>query len=325
MGIYLTILLLAACGFSISFYIRYTKTKARPLVCPLKGNCHAVTGSSFSKFLGIPVEFLGMLYYGILVAGYGVALTIPPGVNRVTSTLLILTTIGFLFSLYLTFIQVITLRKFCTWCLISAAITTTSFFLALFTGTSVAIPYLQLLFPIFSILSYVSLGVCIGGATISFALFFQFLRDFRISNDEAESLKNIFELIWMGFVILLVSNAAIFLAFTSTYNQDPIFITKGATFIVLLISGWFLNFHIAPRLFDISFRNNQKQKLSTFRSLRRWAFTVGSAWIVSWYAVLLLTIAPAVIVDLWELLTYYLALLLVGGIVSQFIEQHYAK
>ncbi|MEX2008028.1 MAG: vitamin K epoxide reductase family protein, partial [Candidatus Spechtbacterales bacterium] len=74
--LYVLIVALALTGLFVAIYIFRKKHSQRPLVCPMRANCDVVIHSQFSTFLGIPLELLGMLYYGGLAALYMVALTV---------------------------------------------------------------------------------------------------------------------------------------------------------------------------------------------------------------------------------------------------------
>jgi len=126
---YTIIIFLAFCGFLIANYIRHHKKNVQEaLVCPLKANCDTVIHSDYSKFLGIPVEILGMVYYGLLALSYALITVFPVlGVPLVVSGLLSATFCAFMFSIYLTFLQAFAIKNWCTWCLISAAICATIF------------------------------------------------------------------------------------------------------------------------------------------------------------------------------------------------------
>src|SRR5688572_27878305 len=97
-------------GFLIAAHIRGKKRSNEHLVCHVGSDCNAVVHSDFSKFFGVPVELLGMFYYGITAIGHGLLIA-APGFLPAWSALFLLTLslIGFLFSLYLIFIQAFTL------------------------------------------------------------------------------------------------------------------------------------------------------------------------------------------------------------------------
>lgn len=123
------IIFLSFGGFLIARYIRHHKKNVQEaLICPLKVNCDMVIHSDYSKFLEIPVETLGMVYYGLLAVSYGSIIIFPViGVSLVVSGLLFATVCAFAFSIYLTLVQAFILKNWCTWCLISATICATIF------------------------------------------------------------------------------------------------------------------------------------------------------------------------------------------------------
>ncbi|MFA7286213.1 MAG: vitamin K epoxide reductase family protein [Patescibacteria group bacterium] len=129
---HLAIILLASSGFAIALYVYRHKHGPVPLLCPItKHKCETVVHSRYSKLFGIPLEFLGMAYYGFTAVAHIVAI-----ISGLESTLLITATFilslfAFCFSLYLTAIQAFILREWCTWCLLSASICTAIALLAL--------------------------------------------------------------------------------------------------------------------------------------------------------------------------------------------------
>ena len=127
-----TILIASFIGFFIAFYISHKKrTRAlAALICPFHGKCEDVVTSRYSRFLGIPVEVLGMFYYGLIFASYFSATVFVIALaSWHTLTLSILSSAALLFSIYLTAIQMVALRRWCTWCLWSA-LTTVIIFVA---------------------------------------------------------------------------------------------------------------------------------------------------------------------------------------------------
>ncbi len=121
---YVLIIFLAFGGFLIARYIRHHKKNVQEaLICPLRVNCDTVIHSDYSKFLRMPVETLGMTYYGLLAMSYGLIIIFPVlGIPLIVSGLLFATICAFIFSIYLTLVQAFILKNWCTWCLISASI-----------------------------------------------------------------------------------------------------------------------------------------------------------------------------------------------------------
>ncbi|HEY4508053.1 MAG TPA: vitamin K epoxide reductase family protein [Candidatus Paceibacterota bacterium] len=133
---YLTLhALLIACalaGLSLAAFIHFKKRLHHPLVCPIGHSCDPVVHSDYSRFMDIPVELLGVIYYTIIVVAYAAALAVPTLHSDLLGTLLLgLSAVAFLFSLYLTAVQAFILREWCTWCLISATLCALIFFVGL--------------------------------------------------------------------------------------------------------------------------------------------------------------------------------------------------
>lgn len=121
-------------GFWVARYIhKHKKKDAIPLVCPMKLNCHAVVHSNYSKFFGIHLEILGMIYYGFVFFIYVLLIFAPEVVPVFLGLILFLSSMGaFLFSLYLISIQLFVLKKGCLWCFVSAFISISIFTLTIF-------------------------------------------------------------------------------------------------------------------------------------------------------------------------------------------------
>jgi len=102
------------------------------LECGADGGCSVVQSSRWAVFLGIPVPAWGVGGYGLL---FGTALAaVQPGLagdRRIAAALLGLSAFAFAFSLYLTALEAFVIHAWCRWCLASAAIATTIFFLSL--------------------------------------------------------------------------------------------------------------------------------------------------------------------------------------------------
>jgi uncharacterized membrane protein len=127
----LAILVLALCGFFVARHIRKHKIADIPLVCMVGFDCHTVVHSDYSKFLRIPVEVLGMVYYALIFLFY-----LLPAFSMVIMPISFLNFIGLIsllavvFSVYLIIVQIFVLRKGCSWCFVSAFISILIFVLS---------------------------------------------------------------------------------------------------------------------------------------------------------------------------------------------------
>ena len=109
---------LCVIGIGVAGYLTYTHYEGLRVLCLSSGGCETVQQSAYSKLDGIPVAVLGLAgYIGILfslfirndlgrAAGFGLAL------------------VGFLFSAYLTYREIFTIKAICQWCVSSAVIMT---------------------------------------------------------------------------------------------------------------------------------------------------------------------------------------------------------
>jgi uncharacterized membrane protein len=96
------------------------------------GNCDAVNSSSYSVLGGIPVAYLGFISYLIVI---GLILFVMKGNKEIpvaTYGLFGVTFFGFLFSGYLTYVELGILHAVCFFCLISATCMTFLFGLSLY-------------------------------------------------------------------------------------------------------------------------------------------------------------------------------------------------
>lgn len=126
------IIVLAVCGFFVAKYIRRHKKQNKPLVCPIRFDCHTVVHSDYSKFFGIPVEILGMTYYAFTAIFYSLMLILnsiyklPESMGflllPMVALMPLLALVAFLFSAYLIGVQIFVLKKGCSWCIVSAII-----------------------------------------------------------------------------------------------------------------------------------------------------------------------------------------------------------
>jgi uncharacterized membrane protein len=120
----IAISILGLFGLWVAWHIyKHKKPEASPLVCPLKFDCETVVHSDYSKFFGIPVEMLGMVYYTFIAFSYLSLIFVSHSLPMIfVGILATLSMIAFLFSLYLIGVQIFILRKGCFWCFISAFI-----------------------------------------------------------------------------------------------------------------------------------------------------------------------------------------------------------
>ena len=316
-------LIIASCGlagFFLSYVIFKKKKTKEPLICPLKFHCDTVVHSTYSKLFGVPLENLGMLYYGFIFISYMFFLYFPEQAFRpfVLGTTLA-TGFAFFFSLYLTGVQAFALRQWCTWCLMSAGLCITIFLLVIQSSVFDTIPYLQAYKPY--ILGAHLFGTLLGfgGAIISDVFFMKFLKDFKISANESDTLKTLSQIIWFGLGIILISGLMLFLSDAERLSQSAKFLVKMVVVAVIIVNGFTLNIIIAPRLTSIPF-GALKFEEKKIRNLRRLAFALGAVSATSWTSAFILGLMRTSPASFNTLLATYLVILLLAVILSQLFE-----
>ena len=109
-------------------YLTIIKLTKAPLYCtPGLGDCEAVNSSRYSVILGIPVAYIGLAAYlailFLLVFGDKIKFLAP-----FTHYLLFgIGLIGFLCSIYFTYLEIWVIKAVCQWCVISAIFMTVIF------------------------------------------------------------------------------------------------------------------------------------------------------------------------------------------------------
>jgi uncharacterized membrane protein len=104
-------------GVLISAYLTWTHFAGLTPVCTGSGEgCQTVQSSRYASLLGIPVAVLGLVAYGGLV--FSVAVWAEIGIFLS----FLISLVGTLFSVYLTYLEVFVIGALCQWCLASAVI-----------------------------------------------------------------------------------------------------------------------------------------------------------------------------------------------------------
>ncbi len=119
-----TFLVLAVFGIVDAGYLYYEHRNGnKSLVCPMDHDCAVVTESKWSTTFGVRNELLGLIFYmvALLLALSPLVLSVNP--EAVKSILMLATTGGLVFSIFLSAIQVVSIKDYCFYCLISAVIT----------------------------------------------------------------------------------------------------------------------------------------------------------------------------------------------------------
>lgn len=116
---------LAAAGIFVALYLTLYKIGVfGDLACGI-GSCEVVNASRWAIFLGLPVAAWGLGYYVVTFGLAMVGLRANLADSRaVALTLLVLSATGFLFSAWLTYLELFVIRAICQWCVVSAILAT---------------------------------------------------------------------------------------------------------------------------------------------------------------------------------------------------------
>lgn len=316
---FLGIIFFALLGVILTIYIHYKKSTNQPMVCPLNGKCEQVIHSEFSKFLGIPVELMGMVYYAITALAYILFMLLPAQDMALLMVAFFgISTSAFLFSVYLIFIQFFSLRMHCTWCLGSAGISMLIFFLALYASGDSAVLLMAQYADVFRSLYAIGIALGLGSATLAILFLGKFLRDLKISSWEADGLHTISQITWLALATLVICGFILYVSPNGTYSDKSFSLVQVIVLVILSGAGALLDLVITPRLVRISKEENMAVHTEELRRLRRFAFASGATVLISWYTSFLLTTSTPSGKDI-TVLTAYGITLFIGLLVSQFI------
>ena len=124
------IIALAIIGLLVSIYMTIYKLTDNEAMCIGSGGCSVVNSSRYSEVNGIPVAVLGILGYAAILAL--LFLEQRPGFFQENGTMMLfgVTLTGFLFTLYLIYVEVALIKAYCPFCLTSQAVMTLIFILS---------------------------------------------------------------------------------------------------------------------------------------------------------------------------------------------------
>ncbi len=119
-------------GLFDSLYLLYTYTSpSRPMVCIGTG-CDAVRASAYSTLWGVPMPAFGVLGYTLLAIAIVAESLFSGTLARLARyAILGMTGFGFLFSLYLEYLQTFVIHAYCAWCVTSGVAMSALFALAI--------------------------------------------------------------------------------------------------------------------------------------------------------------------------------------------------
>src|SRR6266542_197031 len=117
-------------GLLVSIYMTIYKITSNDSMCIGSGDCKTVNASRYAEVYGIPVAVLGVAGYAAILAV--LLLERRPGFFQQNGTMLFfgLSLTGFLFTLYLIFVEVALIRAYCPFCITSQTAMTIIFIIS---------------------------------------------------------------------------------------------------------------------------------------------------------------------------------------------------
>ncbi len=315
-------ILFALAGLVVASYVYLKKKNAQPMVCPLNGECDIVTTSKYSKFFGIAVEKLGILYYGLVVLIYVLHALVPGLLSDTVLFLVTGFTIGaFIFSLYLIFIQAFVLKKWCTWCLFSAGFST-FIFITVVAGIDIDLKaFLAEYRTVIIVLHALAAAVGVGTATVTDIFFFRFLKDYKISQSEHDLMNTLSNIIWFALGLIVITGIGLYLPASERLLESSKFLTKVVAVGVVIVNGIFLNLVVSPKMMQMDFSGPRDHQKGELRFMRKLSFALGGISISSWYIIFILGSIKSIPIPFKTAVSIYVLILCFAVAGGQVVER----
>jgi uncharacterized membrane protein len=125
-----TLIALAIIGLLVSVYMTIYKITSNDNMCIGSKDCSVVNASRYSELYGIPVAVFGVLGYAAILAV--LLFERNPGFFNQNGTMLLfgISLTGFLFTLYLIYLEIALIKAYCPFCIASQATMTVIFILS---------------------------------------------------------------------------------------------------------------------------------------------------------------------------------------------------
>jgi len=121
---------LAVIGLLVSIYMTIYKVTSNEAMCVGSSGCSEVNASRYSEVNGIPVAVLGVGGYAAILALF--FLEQSSGFFEENGTMIFfgISLVGFLFTLYLIYVEIALIKAYCPFCLTSQAVMTVIFIIS---------------------------------------------------------------------------------------------------------------------------------------------------------------------------------------------------
>lgn len=112
------IFILSLLGLFVSSFLFYEYSIQGPIACPTGAGCDIVRASVYSKFLGISIPILGVVYY-LVMALLSVVHSHKLPARVLIRSKLLSSLSAVVFGIYLTYLEAFVIKAYCFWCVTS--------------------------------------------------------------------------------------------------------------------------------------------------------------------------------------------------------------
>ncbi|HMO78627.1 MAG TPA: vitamin K epoxide reductase family protein [Candidatus Paceibacterota bacterium] len=128
--VFFVLIICAVIGLLDTVYLTIKHYEGAPVVCGLFDRCDIVTTSKYSTIFGFPISLLGAIYYFLILILIDIYLFFK--IKFIPKIALAISTLSFLFSVWLVYLQLFILKSICPYCMLSATTSTIIFGLLIF-------------------------------------------------------------------------------------------------------------------------------------------------------------------------------------------------
>ena len=122
------IYILVFLGSLDALYLTWTKLFSVDTLCLGAGKCDVVNASSYSTIAGVPIAALGLAMY-LMIGGITLLERFAPHLRELSRLAVFgISLFGCVYSMWLTYVEIIIIEEICIWCVGSAIIISAIFF-----------------------------------------------------------------------------------------------------------------------------------------------------------------------------------------------------
>ena len=274
---------LSVLGGSIMLALMSARLRKRALPFLSGSPSSYFTDHSLYRFIGIPLDVLGVLYY-VFVAVLASMFFTEGGVSW--GVLFFVLLFGSLFSLYMLLVQIVAVKSYCEWSFIALTIP-----IIALGGALLSVPADQVSAWIVENISELHLLMVIMAAagvalsTVSFFVFMTFMEDMRLSSYELQALSVLSEGAWISVVGFFTASISLVWVTESIPDIQSLSFLMGVMLVIAVCE--FVKLTRIRPAFVWVFLKRGEQSTEERGLLKRLAFGVEGLTFVSWLCVAL--------------------------------------